>query len=164
MELWEIVDENGVGTGKFCKRSERDAIPDGYCHLVVETWVTIGDRVLLTQRHPDKWAGLQWETAGGAALAGESAVEGAVRELAEETGILVGVDDLSYLGATKRGKSLIFSFVTHLDVTPEISLQPTEVVDHKIVTPDQLDSLSQDLTEGTRERWALYRERIVSQN
>ena len=104
-EIWEIIDENGRGTGKFCKRCERETIPDGLFHAVVEVWVRVGEHIFLTQRHPDKWAGLMWEASGGAALAGERLTESAVRELEEETGARAG--KYTYLGVLDTTPALI---------------------------------------------------------
>lgn len=160
-EIWEIIDENGIGTGKFCKRCERDTIPDGLFHAVVEVWVRVGEHIFLTQRHPDKWAGLMWEASGGAALAGERLTESAVRELAEETGITVAEDALTYLGKSARGKSLIFSYLTVLDELPEISLQASEVVDSVLADRETLVSMWDSLTEGTRERYTLYKNYFI---
>ena len=160
-EIWEIIDENGIGTGKFCKRCERETIPEGLFHAVVEVWVRVGDKLFLTQRHPDKWAGLMWEASGGAALAGERLTESAVRELAEETGISVSEDALIYLGKSARGKSLIFSYLTVLDELPKISLQDTEVVDSVLADEDTVASMWESLTEGTRERYTLYKNYFI---
>ena len=160
-EIWEIIDENGRGTGKFCKRCERETIPDGFFHAVVEVWVRVGERLFLTQRHPDKWAGLMWEASGGAALAGETLTESAVRELEEETGISVSEDSLIYLGKCARGKSLIFSYLTLLDELPRISLQDTEVVDSVLADRETIASMWESLTEGTRERYILYKEHFI---
>lgn len=74
-------------------------ISDGLLHVVVSVWVK--DRrgnILLTQRHHNKPWGLKWECSGGFVLAGESAIDGARRELREETGIMLSRDRLKYLG------------------------------------------------------------------
>ena len=162
MELWEIVDGDGVPTGKFCKRSERDTIPAGFYHAVVEVWVRVNDRILLTQRHPDKWAGLLWEASGGAVVSGERVTSGACRELHEETGISVEETSLIPLGRSIRGKSLIISYMVRLGEIPDITLQECEVVDYKFVSCREILALGSTLTEGTRERLSLYKDALLS--
>ena len=161
-ELWSIVDENGIPTGKECLRTERDTIPNGLYHPVVEVWVRVGDRIHLTQRHPEKWAGLMWESSGGAALSGENYPDAASRELEEETGISVAPTDLSLLGYTKRSKSLIISYLAVLDTLPKVTLQECEVVDSRLVTQAELEGQMWTLlTEGTKERYLLFKDRIL---
>ena len=88
VEIWDAYDK------KFNKienvRLERGkAVPDGMYHLVCEIVVKHHDGTyLLMQRDYEKHLGGMWElTAGGSALADETPIVCAVRELREETGI-----------------------------------------------------------------------------
>lgn len=162
-EIWSIVDERGIPTGKTCMRCERSEIPDGLYHPVVEVWVRVGEVIHLTQRHPEKWAGLKWESSGGAALAGEDYTFAAARELYEESGIFVSERDLVLLGYTKRGKSLIISYLAIVDSRPTVTLQECEVVASRFVTRCELEGeMWDELTEGTRERYLLYKDKIFA--
>lgn len=64
-------------------------MPEGRCRLVCEVLVRHRDGTyLLMRRDPGKHFGGFWEaTAGGSALQGETALDCALRELREETGI-----------------------------------------------------------------------------
>ncbi|MBQ3285577.1 MAG: NUDIX domain-containing protein [Ruminococcus sp.] len=86
--MWDAYDENfNLIEGVTLKRGEK--IDDGVFHLVCDIIVrqTDGD-YLIMQRDALKYYGGMWEaTAGGSALAGESPLQCATRELFEETGI-----------------------------------------------------------------------------
>ncbi len=91
MELWDAYNSNFEKIeGLTLIREEQDKIPQGVYHLVCEILVRHTDGTyLLMKRDPTKpLFPNMWEaTAGGSALQGESPVEGAMRELREETGI-----------------------------------------------------------------------------
>lgn len=92
-ELWDACDRAGNLLGFDLVRGE--PVPEGVYHLVVEIFaMTTDGRVLITQRHPDKLWGGCWEYTGGAVAKGETPVEGALRELREETGVIVFAQDL----------------------------------------------------------------------
>ena len=60
-EYWNLIDENGENSGIIWSRGDRYKIPDGLYLPCVEIWVKIGDRLLITRRHPDKREGLKYE-------------------------------------------------------------------------------------------------------
>ena len=115
MELWDAYDRNfGKIHGVTLVRGE--PIPEGLFHLVCEVIVRHADgSYLLMRRAPEKPHGGMWEaTAGGSALKGENALECAVRELREETGIVP--DRLTEIGrvAQDRNRTL---YVEYLCIT-----------------------------------------------
>lgn len=139
MELWDAYDQDGRLLGFDLVRGE--PMPEGVWHMVVEVYaVTTGGQVLVTKRHPDKPWGNHWEITGGAVLKGETPVEGALRELREETGIQVTADQLHpvYIQARRGidGLSTIYnSFLVFF--APEeqvICLQEGETVDYRLLS------------------------------
>ena len=91
MELWDAYDRNFKKIeGITLIRGEESSIPKGIYHMVVLILVRhVDGQYLLMRRSPGKAYPLYWEaTAGGSVLQGESAIEGALRELREETGII----------------------------------------------------------------------------
>ncbi len=141
-ELWDAYDREGNLLGFDLVRGE--PLPEGAYHLVAEVLAVANDgRVLLTRRHPDKrWGGL-WEYTGGSVLKGETPVQGALRELREETGIAVSALDLHpvYVNTWPEtagmgaGSSIYHSFVTFFDPSKQtIRLQEGETVDHKLLS------------------------------
>ena len=87
MELWDLYTENRRLTDKTHIRGEE--IPDGYYHLVVHVWIKNSKgEYLISQRSATRPASpLMWECVGGSVVAGESSLEGALREVKEEVGL-----------------------------------------------------------------------------
>lgn len=137
MELWDAYD---IDFKKLDGAIERDRpIPAGWYHLVVEVLTLTPDgKMLLTRRDPRKTYPLKWEITGGSALQGEDALSAAVRELHEETGLVVGKDDLKPVAAFPMlGNTHFRTFVCVREVRSEdIRLQDGETVDWKLVTPE----------------------------
>ena len=92
MELWDAYNSDFEKIeGMALIREEEDKIPAGVYHMVCHVLVRhVDGTYLLMQRDPTKPAYPNyWEaTAGGSVLQGETVLEGAFRELREETGIV----------------------------------------------------------------------------
>lgn len=87
-ELWDVYDENRILTGRLQRRG--DALESGVYHLVVFIWIQNSEgQFLLTKRSPNKGFPLLWETTGGSALAGDDSLTAAMREVREETGLVL---------------------------------------------------------------------------
>ena len=87
-ELWDVRDENGIPTGRLHRRG--DPMPEGEYHLTVHVWIQRADgRFLLTQRSPNKGYPLMWEVSAGSAVAGDDSLTAALREVREESGLIL---------------------------------------------------------------------------
>ena len=159
-EIWDLVDKDGNKIGLTWERSNHDNIPDGVYHPCVEVWVKVGDRLLITRRHPDKSDGLKYDLPGGAVVSGEDVTHGALRELWEEVGIKVEIDDLSLMGHLAFGKVFAASYIVRLPAFPELRLQPTEVVSYKLVSEEEFVSMESELTKGSFRRYLIYKDQI----
>lgn len=128
-ELWEVVDADGAPLGRVTPRSAPE-FGAGEYHLVVGTCVIAADgRILVTRRAPGKsWAG-RWEFPAGSAVAGESGVVAAQRELAEETGIDLPVAGFAPLSRVRESAKLFDLFVVEVEAVREVVPQPGEVDD-----------------------------------
>ena len=160
MELWDIYDENRTGTGRTHVRGV--PLEKGDYHLIADVWtVNFKNQILLTRRHPDKPYGLMWECTGGSVLAGETSLEGALRELSEEAGIQAQKQDLTLIHSIRQKERFVDTFITRLDVTIEdVRMQPEEVVDAKFVTfKDLLDLWKQGIVVP-KSRFLLYKDSI----
>lgn len=129
MERWDLYDDDRRPLGITGWRG--DALPPGANHLIVEVW-TVNSRgeVLLTLRDPQKPVyPNRWENTGGAVLAGENSLEGALRELREETGIRAFEGEMIFLGSYRIPHVFADVYLLHRDVEiGELIMQPGETV------------------------------------
>ena len=145
MELWDAYDkEFNIIKDMTLVRGEESKIPTGIYHMVVLILVRHTDgQYLLMRRSPGKAYPLFWEaTAGGSVLQGETAMEGALRELREETGINVGTLEEMERFVKDETHSAYFVFVCVTDCDKEsIILQEGETCDYKWVDKEELLSM-----------------------
>lgn len=157
IEIWDLINDSGEKVGITWRREERDKMPEGLHHPCVEIWVKVNDKLLITQRHPGKDDGLKYDVPGGAVLSGESFIDGAMRELCEEVGIIAKKGDLIPLGNTISGKVYAMSYLLELDYLPSLSLQPSEVVGYRLVGEREIEDMRDELTKGTYRRFCIYK-------
>ena len=164
MEYWDLYDIDKKPLGHTHRRGE--PVPEGMYHLGADIW-TVNSRgeILLTLRAPEKhtWPN-EWENTCGSVVAGESALEGAMRELREETGIVAGPEDLHAFFYRLAGDTHLFTYLLRRDVAlSDLTFQPGETVDAMYVTPAKLDEMVAR-PFGARpagERWPFVRERLM---
>ena len=155
-EVWDLYDKDfKIIEGASINRGE--AIPAGRFHLVGNVLVRHADGTyLIMLRDRAKKHGNMWEaSAGGSALKGEDAFSCAVRELAEESGIVCR--DLKELGVTVSEKTRTI-YVEYLCVyggpKDAVKLQQGETTAYKWVSKEELlaMSLSELLSGRAQER------------
>ena len=153
MEIWELVDSDGNLSGVLYERGSKKPIPEGLYFRVVEVWTKIGDKLLITQRHPSKWMGLKWEVSGGGVVFGEEIRDAAVRELFEETGLTAQLDStkravIEYPIGKKGHKQVVF-FPGKVSGTPRV--RQGEIERYKWVSAGELERyLFPDTVEACR--------------
>ncbi|WP_124100227.1 NUDIX domain-containing protein [Ruminococcus sp. Marseille-P6503] len=142
-ELWDLYDKYKSPLGRTAERGSRLAF--GEFHLVADI-LAVGKegKILITQRHPNKPYGGKWEITGGSVIAGESASEGAKRELFEETGLEANELDLRGTIIRPQTNSIheLYLFKGDFDES-DIVLQESETVDFKLVTPKELYAMAE---------------------
>jgi len=104
--------------------------------------------------------GLLWECTMGSVLVGEESIDGAVRELAEETGISAKKEDLIFLGDTFHTNWIVDSYLYLPDEKPALHLQKEEVVDAKFVPVGEMEQHRHAVTTKVWEHFCKYRDRI----
>lgn len=163
MELWDLYDSERRATGQLHQRGK--PLPSGAYHLVADVWtITSRGEILITQRHPHKRHGLLWECTGGAVLAGENTLAGAIRELAEEVGICVDRDELKLMHSVRLSDRFVDTYLLRRDITlSELRLQPEEVVDARLVTLGTLTRMWKTGLVVPRERFGQYRDSLEQQ-
>lgn len=147
MELLDIYDEHGEKTGRTHVRGK--PMGPGEYHLgAIVTVINSKKEVLCTLRSPQKlvYPGM-WENTGGGALAGETSLDAAVRELLEETGISAKPEELLFLYRAKvpqpDGMGIlndIYGLRRNLN-TADIILQPGETEDAKWIPYEEWEAL-----------------------
>ena len=133
MELWDVYDREGNRVGRVHNRA--DPMAPGDYHLAVTiVIVNSAGEVLCTLRSMEKsvYPGV-WENPGGGVLSGETSLQGALRELREETGVAAAPEDLCFLcrrTVTEPGGGGFLMDVYGLKrnlAIEELALQPGEV-------------------------------------
>ncbi len=143
MEFWDAYDSKlNRLEGILLVRNEK--IPAGMYHLVSDIILEHTDGTyLIMQRDPALEYGGMWEaTAGGSALAGETAEECALRELYEETGIRADGAEEYTTGISEEFRCIFAEFraVTDCDKN-SVRLQPSETVSFRWVTKQELGEI-----------------------
>jgi 8-oxo-dGTP pyrophosphatase MutT (NUDIX family) len=105
--------------------------------------VVCDDEVLLLQG----WLGVkEWNLPGGGVKKGETIEAGAVRELAEETGIMINESNLTRLGRRQHNRyGLRYKaefFVVHLAEKPTLTLSRHEIFAGKWVRLSRVETLA----------------------
>ena len=140
-ELWDIYD---INKKKIGRTAERDVyqFKEGEYHIVV-TGIIINSKneILISKRAEHKKFGLMWECSGGSILAGETSLEGIIRELKEELGIEFSKKEAIFLKEIRRDKlppdfKDLWLFRRDIDKR-EITFPYGESIDAKWVTIDE---------------------------
>ena len=158
-ELWDAYLANGEKAGRLLAREA--PVPAGLFHIICDVWVKHTDgSYLVTQRDYGKavYPGQFEAGASGCAVAGETPYQGALRELAEETGIRA--ETLTFLfAASDRKNVLFFGYLCLTDCGKRsIRLQAGETIAYQWM--DEADFLAFIQTPAfvgpQRERWRPY--------
>lgn len=105
-ELWDIYDKNKNKTGKLAERGVYE-FKEGEYHLVVVALIINSKKeILITKRSATKKAEpLKWELTGGGVPAGETSLQGILRETSEEIGMRFMPEDAIFLKETRKDKN-----------------------------------------------------------
>ncbi len=153
-ELIEVLTADGEPTGRTKAKSAVHR--DGDWHRAVHVWIIGSDGRLLLQRrawtkenHPGLWD----ISAAGHVSAGESAIEAAIRETAEELGVSVSAAELEHVatlreqwrlnGGTYLDNEIHDVFIVRRDLeATALALQKEEVAEVQWVTADELRAMT----------------------
>ena len=129
MEVFDLYDRDRRPTGQTLRRG--DQVPQGRYHLVIHICLfNRAGQMLIQQRQPfkDGWPNLWDVTVGGSALAGETSRQAARREIWEELGLELELENRTpALTSWFQGG---FDDIYLLELEPDLNtltLQPEEV-------------------------------------
>ena len=155
MEYIDIFDENNNPIGEI--KEKQEAHEDGNFHRTAHVWIINDKNELLLQKrsaskksHPNCWD----ISGAGHIRAGESVIDGAIRELKEELGVKVKDKDLQYIAtikSTKNPKNMEFQYVYILNCNKEIEeyiFEDDEVSEVKYVFYKDLEKMVKERAEG----------------
>lgn len=156
MELWDGYNAQWNKVGVDLVRGK--AIPEGLYHAVAEVAVRHTDGTFLVTRRCEglpSSPGL-WQTgAGGSVCKGETFLQGAVRELREETGLTAASLSPLYRARSAEKHALYVGFLCVTDCRKDsIRLQAGETAEYRWLTRAELAELmvSDRFVPGMRER------------
>jgi isopentenyldiphosphate isomerase len=168
MELVDVIDP--VTAETIGSKPKPDVHRDGDWHRAVHVWIVDSSGRILVQRrslakenHPGLW---DVSTAGHVS-AGESAITAAIRETEEELGLAITAEELEPIGITREAHVLhdgryidrevheVFLVRRDVDVA-SLRLQPGEVDDAKLVTPEELRALIPEMVDHRHEYELLF--------
>ena len=140
-ELWDVYDKNRNRTGKLHRRG--DCLQPGEYHLVIHVWMMNSKgEFLLTKRAPNKGFPNMWESTGGSALAGDDSLTAALREVREETGLVLNPDKGVRLLSDRQEEYFrdVWLFRQDFDLK-DVLLQPGETTDKQYANADRIGEL-----------------------
>ncbi len=144
MEIWDILDEHGVPTGRTVARG--DKLHAGEYYLAVHIWIiNAKGEYLIQQRDSAKplWPGM-WAATGGAAIAGETGLQAALREVEEELGIKPDPARMELLTRTRREDFFTDLFLLRQEINlDDVVMQPGEVCAVRWVDRTEIERLVQ---------------------
>ena len=160
MEYWDLYDAERKPLGRTHARGEK--FGEGEYYVCCEIWVRNKEGCFLTtKRHPDKTAGNKWEFVGGGTLAGETTLDSAVRELFEETGIVIDKSELRLLTTDAKKNYFLDIYLVEKDVDiKDVILQPEETTDAKWSSDEDIKDMvaSGEFAYSVGVRYGKYRE------
>lgn len=165
-EIWDGYDSDEHIIGLDVKRSQAKSLPEGVYHVVVMVYTITKDegKILVTQRSRNKTYPLKWEVTGGSILKGETAREGACRELLEETGIEVLADSLIplYEFSDARKHVIYHSYINLIDSEIKVKLQIGETMDYKFIPYEEFTEMveSERFVPSEQKRYSRFKDII----
>lgn len=168
MEVWDAYDRQGVKAGTDLIRGEE--IGEGLYHLVCEVVVrhVDGDYLLLQRDfRKEVYPGFEEIGTGGSALKGETPLQGALRELREESGIEARELEELYRVVNDRSHAIHHGYLCVTDVSKDsIVLQEGETIGYRWIDREKLIDFyeSDACTSGMKERLKEYMDSLRDGN
>lgn len=142
-EYWDVYDKNGKRKNKTIKRGQ--ILGPGEYHIIVESWIRVApDRYIIQKRAKNKktFPNLWYCSAGGSVHAGETPLEGIVREIEEELSLNIKPSDLKLKRIiTECGGIFYIYLCDKIFSIEDVVIQEEEVQDVKIASVNEIFNL-----------------------
>lgn len=103
-EIWDIYDGNRKIVGSIA-RKDWSLLKEGEYHIAVDAVImNSNNEILISQRAEHKLQPLKWECNGGSILKGETSLQGVIREVKEELGIILNAREANLVTTIKDEK------------------------------------------------------------
>lgn len=158
MELVDLYDGQKELTGEKASKKE---VPDGKFRLSVHVWITNDEGELLLQQRlatAHKFPNM-WSVTGGAVQAGESSLDGVLRELSEELGIKAEKEEMKFLASYRRKFDYVDVWLLNRNIdVKDIKMQEDEVQAVKWVTSEEFEKMldSKEVIRSSYDYYKLY--------
>ena len=146
MEILDLYNRDGIKLSKTYMRGSDIERNENEYIIAVDIWIkNDNDEILMTQRHPSKKVHpLKWECTSGCILAGEDSFTGALREVKEETGIVLKREEGTKIHRIVQDNIKIifdiFLFRKNVDIR-ETKIQEEEIINIKWVRKDEMKKM-----------------------
>lgn len=141
MELVDLYDSQKELTGETVDKKE---VPEGKFRLSVHVWITNDQGELLLQQRlatAHKFPNM-WSVTGGAVQAGESSLDGVLRELSEELDIKADKEEMKFLASYRRKFDYVDVWLLNRNIdVKNINMQEDEVQAVKWVTMEEFEKM-----------------------
>lgn len=161
-EIWDILDEDGNITGKTMVSGDNLAWQAGIYHQGADVWIINSEnKILIQKRAPEKRLEPNvWAMTGGSVIKGESSLETLKREVKEELGIELKIDNAIKIKHYKTGNVWLDEYLVKQDIDlSKIIMQKEEVSDVKFVSFDEIEKLYEE-NYFMKNRWEFVRDEI----
>ena len=178
MEYIDLFDQDNNPLN--ISKEKIQAHQDGDFHRTAHIWIINDNIELLLQKrsaskksHPNCWD----ISGAGHIKAGEEVLDGAIRELEEELGVVAKKDDLKYITtikSTKNSKNMEFQYVYLLECNKKVDeyfFKDNEVSEVKYVYYEELEQMVKNKAEGLliheeeyKQLFKYIRQNIVKEN
>ena len=158
MELVDLYDGQKELTNETV---DKKAVPDGKFRLSVHVWITndkgellVQQRLATAHKFPNMWA-----VTGGSVKAGETSLDGVLRELSEELGINASKEEMKFIASYRRIKDYVDVWVLNKNINiDDIVMQEDEVQDVKWVTLEEFENMlnNKEVVRSSYDYYKLY--------
>lgn len=165
-EEWDICDGKGNDLGCTIERADARNLKKGMFHRVVSIYTVSKDgHVLITRRAIQKSHPHRWEITCGSVLAGETPLQGAIRELKEETGLEAGPEDLKelYFYTDEKRHCVYYGFIMSVESKDTvITMSPEETDKYMFMPLKEFFGFvgTEDFARSESERFKFFEDRI----